>query len=96
MRGRNLDDLATFRVITARSELGKVLFLALSVAFLFVYEISPEPLNAFAPNSQGRHVLSLALANLNVKVKGQGHQEQKPVFFGPFGGLCTVCLVKHL
>ena len=37
-------------VITACSKLHKVLFLALSVAFLFVYEISWEPLNRFAPN----------------------------------------------
>jgi len=27
---------------------------------------------------------------LKVKVKGQGHQEQKVTFFGPFGGLCAV------
>jgi len=33
---------------TARSELRKVMFLALSVTFLFVYEISREPLNGFA------------------------------------------------
>jgi len=44
--------------------------------FLFVYEISLEPLNGFAPNSQGRRVWSLAWASLNVKVKGQGHQGQ--------------------
>jgi len=31
------------------SDLRTVLFLALSVTFLFVYEISPEPLNGFAP-----------------------------------------------
>ena len=43
-------------MITARSELCKVLFLALSVTFLFVYEISREPLNGFAPNSHGRLV----------------------------------------
>ena len=38
-------------LFTAHSELRKVLFLALSVTFLFVYEISREPLNGFAPNS---------------------------------------------
>ena len=32
-------------LVTARSELFKVLFLALSVTFLFVYEISQEPPN---------------------------------------------------
>jgi len=60
-------------VITARSELRKVLFLALarqSVSFLFVYEISREPLNGFAPNSHGRRVWSLAWTSLKVKVKG--------------------------
>jgi len=58
-------------VITARSELRKVLFLAQSVTFLFVYEISREPLDGFAPNSQGRSVWSLARMSLKVKVKDQ-------------------------
>jgi len=44
---------------TARSELHKVLFLAVSVTFLFVYEIFRKPLNGSAPNSQGRRVSSL-------------------------------------
>ena len=48
--------------------------------FLFVYEISREPLNGVGPNSQGRHVWSLAGISLNVKVKGQGHHEQKRGF----------------
>jgi len=58
----------------------KVLVLALSVTFLFrlfVCEISPEPLNGFVPNSQGRRVWSLRRMSLNVKVKDQGHQGQK-------------------
>jgi len=38
---------SSFFLITARSELRKVLFLALSATFLFVYEISREPLNGF-------------------------------------------------
>jgi len=61
-------------LITACSELSKlrkVLFVALSVTFLFVYEIPREPLNGFAPNSQGRRVWSLAHKVVNVKVKGQ-------------------------
>jgi len=41
---------------------------ALSLTFLFVYEISPEPLNRFAPNSQGRRVWSFARTSLKVKV----------------------------
>jgi len=55
-------------LITACSELHKVLFLALSVTFLFVYEISPELLNGFAPNSHGRRVWSLTQTCLKVKV----------------------------
>jgi len=39
-------------LFTGRSELRKVLLLTLSMTFLFVYEISREPLNGFAPNSQ--------------------------------------------
>jgi len=43
---------SSLHFITASSELWKVLFLAPSVCcFLFVCEISPEPLNGFAPNS---------------------------------------------
>ena len=59
-------------VFTARSEQRKVPFLAQSVCglFLFVYEIYQEPLNGFAPNSQGRRVWSLA-RSLKVNVKGQ-------------------------
>jgi len=56
-------------IVTTRSELRKVLFLAPSVwVFLCVYEISPEPLNGFAPNSHGRHVWSLSWTCLTVKV----------------------------
>jgi len=44
-------------------------FLAPSVCvFLFVYEIFPEPLNGFAPNSHGRSVWSLTWTSLKVKV----------------------------
>jgi len=48
------------------------------LTFLFVYEVSPEPQNGFAPNPQG--VWSLARTSLNVKVKGQGHDGQKTAF----------------
>jgi len=44
--------------------LRKVLFLVLSVTFLFVYGISREPLNRCAPNSHGRHVWSLPRTSL--------------------------------
>jgi len=45
-----------------------------------VVEISREPLNGFAPNSQGRRVWFLTRMGLNVKVKGQGHHGQKTAF----------------
>jgi len=66
-----------------------------SVVFLFLYEISPEPLNRFAPNSHRRRVWSVAWTNL--KLKGQGHQGQKNGIFQPFRQpACGLCLVKHL
>jgi len=83
-------EAVVYTTITARSELRKVLFLAPSVCvFLFVYEMSQEPLNGFAPNSQGRRVWSLTRMSLMVKVKGQGYYGQKQHFW-PFGGLCAV------
>jgi len=48
-------------------------FGAVSLCFLFVYEISREPLNVSVPNSHGRRVYSLARTSLKVNVKGQGH-----------------------
>jgi len=72
--------------ITTCSELRKVLFLAPSVCgFLFVYEISPEPLNGSATNSHGKR-----------EFEGQGHLGQKWHFSAIFGSLRAVCLVKHL
>jgi len=68
-------------------------FLALPVTFLFVCEISRDRLNGFAPNSQGRRVLSLARTSLNAKVKGQGHLGQNRIiraFRRPAYGLCLV------
>ena len=67
-------------LFTACSELCKFLFLALSVTFLFVYEISLELLNGFAPNSHEKRVWlwSLARTSLNVNIKGQGHQDKFP------------------
>jgi len=61
-------------VFTARSELRKVLFWALSVTFLFMYDIPRDPLNGFAPNSQGKceRVRSLAWTNLKVKANFGG------------------------
>ena len=78
-------------IITARSKLRQVLFLAVCV-FLFVYEIFLEPLNEFTTNSHGRRVLSLARMSLKVKVKGQKSRlpETKNGIFGPFGSLREV------
>jgi len=39
--------------------------------FLFVCEISREPLNGFAPTSHGTLVWCLARTSLKVKIKGQ-------------------------
>ena len=77
-------------IFTSCSELRKVLFLVLSATFLFVYEISRELLNRFAPHSHRRRVWSLTWTSFNVMIKGQGHQGQKMTFFGPFGGLRAV------
>jgi len=60
-------------------------FGAVSLWFLFVYEIHPELLNGFVPNSQRRRVWSLARTNLKVKVTGT-----KMAFFYPFGSLHAV------
>ena len=73
-------------VITACSELQKAVFGAVSLWF-FVYEISLEPLNGFAPSSHRRHVLSLARTSLKAKVKDQGHQGQKRHFLA-FSAAC--------
>jgi len=70
-----------------------------SLFFLFVYEISRELLNGFAPNSYGRRVGSLALTNLKTKVKGQRSRspDTKNGIFRPFRRpACGLCLVKHL
>jgi len=86
-------------LITARSELRKILFLAPSVCgFLFVCEISREPLNRFSPNSHGRRVWSLTLKSLKLKVKRQRSRSLETImaFFRPFRRpVCGLCLVKH-
>jgi len=79
------------RLIAARGELRKVLFLALTVTFLFVYEISREPLNRLRQIHR-EDVFGPSLGwvwRSRSKVKGQGHQGQKR-HFGPFGGLHAV------
>jgi len=57
-----------------------------AVTFLFVHEISREPLNGFVPNSQRRHTWSLACTSLNIKVKGQGNNGQKTGFSADISG----------
>jgi len=42
-----------------------------------LYEITLEPLNGFAPNSQGRRVWSLTQASLKVKVKVKVTRDNK-------------------
>jgi len=82
---------------TTRSELRKVLFLTpLVCGFLFVYEISREPLNGFVPNSQGRRVLSLARMSLKAKVNGQRSRSPwtNNGIFGHYGVLRVVLFSK--
>ena len=85
-------------IITTRSELRKILFWRWCWLFLFVHEVSREPLNGFTPNSQGRHVWSLAslgrvwMSRAKVKVT-----RDKNGIFRPFRRpACGFCLVKHL
>jgi len=67
------------------------------VTFSFVYEISPEPLNGFAPNSYGTRVWSLARTSLKVKVKVT--RDKKTAFSAlsaacaqfMFGKTCLAC-----
>jgi len=76
--------------ITARSELRKVRFWALSLTFLFAYETSREPLNGFAPNSHGRRNWSIARMSLHVKVKGQ--RSRSPETKRHFSALSVACV----
>jgi len=63
-------------------------FGAVSLWFLFVCEISPKPLNGFAPNSHGRCVWSLARTSLKVKVKTSWSAGKKL----HFSALSTACV----
>jgi len=46
------------------------------MCFLFVYEISREPLSGSAPNSHGRSVRSLARTSLKVKVEVEDQDQR--------------------
>jgi len=75
---------SVLKIFTTRSELQKVLFLVPSVCgFLFVYEISLESLNGFAPNSH-RDVFGPR----SDEFEGQGHQGQK----WQFSALSAACM----
>jgi len=63
-----------------------------SVVFMFVYKISWEPLNRFAPNSHGRRILSLAPTSLKSMSPGTKKRHFWP-FWRP---ACGLFLVKHL
>jgi len=65
-----------------------------SVMFLFVYEISPELLNGFAPNSHGRHVWSLAQPSL--RVRDQCHPGQKRHFSALLAASVRLCVKTSL
>ena len=79
-------------VFTARGELRQVLFLAPSVCFfLFVYEISREPLNGL------RQIhMEDVLVPRSDDFEGHG-QKSKNGIFRPFRWpACGLCLVEHL
>jgi len=79
-------------------------FGAISLCFLFVYEISLEQLTRFVPNSNGRRVWSLTRTHLKVKVKGQGHNRQKWYFLAllvacmqfMFGKTCLASSLNYI
>jgi len=64
-------------------------FGAISLWFLFVYEISRQPLNGFAPNSHGRRVWSLVGVPRSDEFESQGQKTKVKVvrvkngIFGP-------------
>jgi len=69
--------LLIITIITARKQ-GSVFSAVCGFFCFFVPQISPEPLNGSAPNSQGRRVWSLGRVWMSrSKVKGQGHQGPK-------------------
>ena len=70
---------------------GRFCFWRRQYVFLFVYEISREPLNGLAPNSQRRRVRSLARKNLKVKVKDQ-RLRTPGTKNGIFSALSAVCV----
>ena len=65
-------------------------FGAVSLCFLFLYEISREPLNGFAPNPQGRRVWSLAQTSLKIKVKDK--RSRSPGTKTAFSALSAACV----
>jgi len=60
-----------FHIFAAHSELRKVLFRCCLWRFVFVCEIYREPMNGFAPNSQGRRAWSFPRTSLKVMLKCQ-------------------------
>jgi len=84
-------------VITARSELRKVLFLAPSVCFLFVHEMSRDWTDLRQIHTED--VFGPTLGRVwrsRSKVKDQDHQRQKRHFRRFWWPACGLCLVKHL
>ena len=88
-------------MFTTHSELRQVLFLAMSLTFLFVYEISLEPLNGFGPTSQRRGVWSLAWTSFNVMPNSHGRGVWSLTRMSlkvevNFGRLCAVYVRKNI
>jgi len=81
-------------IVTIHSDLcSKVLFWRCLCLFsLFVYEISWEPLNGFAPNSHGRRVLSVAWNLEEFECQGQS---SKVKVTRNKNALCTPITTRH-
>jgi len=75
-------------LFTTRSELRKVSFLALSVTFLFVYEISREPLCMVPRSDEFECGGQRSKVKVTTDKNGTFRPFQRPV--------CGLCLVRHL
>jgi len=92
------DCLASLCFFSARGEPRKVLFLALSVTFLFVYEIFRESLNGLHQIHK-ENVFGPSLGRVwmrTSKVKDQGHQRQKRRFSALSAARVRFMFGKHL
>jgi len=88
--------LVSVDIFTACCELRKVLFFTLSVTLLFVYEISWGTAQRICSKFTGKMCWVPRSDEFECKDQRSRSPGTKTAFFGPFGGLCAVYLVKHL